>query len=1056
MNNRNYDGQDVFIPQYSVPEPGQLVEVRRRRWVVSDVQGDTSRQSTTNGQHLVTLASLDEDALGEDLQVIWQLEPGARVLERAGLPKVTGWDSVDRLEAFLDAVRWGAITNADRSFLQAPFRSGITIEDYQLDPLVRAIDMARVNLLIADDVGLGKTIEAGLVVQELLVRHRARSVFIVCPASLQIKWQVEMWDKFGLEFRIVDTAYIKQLRRERGIHANPWTSYPRLISSMDWMKSGEGLRLIKDVLPPHVTYPRKFDILIVDEAHNIAPATTLHYALESQRTQLIRTIAPHFEHRLFLSATPHNGYQESFTSLLELLDDQRFARTVMPNEKQLRRVMVRRLKTDIVDSDGNPIYPKRELIPLEVNYSEKEREIHDLLRCFMESRAESIRGTRSAYGTEFVHRLLKKRLFSSPRAFATTLAKYRESLENGNSRSYKNVMDEKILRRAIARAEEDYVDDERVEEAQHEAVEVANVLAVPLDSDQREMLNGLSAWAETAKNRIDAKAAAILTWLEANLKSDGEWNEKRVILFTEYRATLGWLEQLLTAHEFGGERLAILHGGVPPDDRERIKAAFQAHPDSSPVRILLATDAASEGIDLQNHCNYLIHIEIPWNPNVMEQRNGRIDRYGQKEPEVYIWHPVGTGFTANGDAMGVKVGRLDGDLEYLMRAVLKVEAIRQDLGSVGPVIAQQIEEAMLGRRTVLDTSGAEVRVARARKFVIAERKLQEKITRLHEKLMEAKTDFHLSSDHIARAVFVALDLAEKPALKPVSLPNSPEGSVFEVPVMPGSWGRATAGLEHPHTGKRRPITFDHHVAKGRDDVVLAHLNHRLVQMCLRLLREELWKLDDLKKLNRVAVKVIPDEELDNPAVVIWSRLVISGADQRLLHEEVTLSGGELKHAGFVRIPQIGRLEALLESAEPTEPTPGVFDILRTRFERQESAIRSSVEARSKDRLSVVENTLNRRKESEINDISSVLDELEKAIQAELEQAPQQLVLPGLEEAERFQIRRDLDALNARLARIPEERAAEAAVIKHRYSELTERTFPVAVEFLVPRSKSGGI
>lgn len=220
-----------YIWSRSVPDPGQLVEIRRRQWVVSDVQA-SALLSTGNGkQHLVTLGSLDEDSLGESLQVLWELEPGGRVLERAGLPKITGWDPTERLEAFLDAVQWGAATNADRSFLQSPFRSGITIEDYQLDPLVRAIDMARVNLLIADDVGLGKTIEAGLVIQELLVRHRARSVMIVCPATLQVKWWTEMQEKFGLEFRIVDTEYVKTLCRERGIHANPWTSFPRLISS---------------------------------------------------------------------------------------------------------------------------------------------------------------------------------------------------------------------------------------------------------------------------------------------------------------------------------------------------------------------------------------------------------------------------------------------------------------------------------------------------------------------------------------------------------------------------------------------------------------------------------------------------------------------------------------------------------------------------------------------------------------------------------------------------------------------------------------------------------
>ena len=259
----------------AVPEPGQLVEVRRRQWVVTDVSSGALSPASNGDQHLVGLSSLDEDSMGEEIQVVWQMEAGAQVLEKAGLPSITGWDSNDRLEAFLDAVRWGAVTNADRSFLQSPFRSGITIEDYQLDPLVRAVEMARVNLLIADDVGLGKTIEAGLVIQELLVRHRARTVFVVCPASLQVKWQTEMQEKFGLEFRIVDTEYVKRLRRERGIHVNPWTSYPRLITSMDWMKSGEGFRLLKDVLPPHITYPRKFDILVVDEAHNVAPASAL-------------------------------------------------------------------------------------------------------------------------------------------------------------------------------------------------------------------------------------------------------------------------------------------------------------------------------------------------------------------------------------------------------------------------------------------------------------------------------------------------------------------------------------------------------------------------------------------------------------------------------------------------------------------------------------------------------------------------------------------------------------------------------------------------------------
>ena len=140
--------------------------------------------------------------LGEQLEVIWEIEPGAHIIERAGLPAITGRDDTERLEAFLDAVRWGAATNADRGFLQAPFRSGVSIEDFQLDPLVRAIDMARANLLIADDVGLGKTIEACLLLREYLLRGLVRRVLILVPNALVSQWNEELLGKFHLEFTV--------------------------------------------------------------------------------------------------------------------------------------------------------------------------------------------------------------------------------------------------------------------------------------------------------------------------------------------------------------------------------------------------------------------------------------------------------------------------------------------------------------------------------------------------------------------------------------------------------------------------------------------------------------------------------------------------------------------------------------------------------------------------------------------------------------------------------------------------------------------------------------
>jgi len=1035
------------VSYLSAPEPGQLVEVRRRQWIVAEVDASQPLDIGSAIQHYVTLSSIDEDGLGETLEVIWEIEPGAHIIEKAGMPYANGFDDTAKLEAFLDAVRWGAATNADKGFLQAPYRSGVSIEDFQLDPLVRAIDMARANLLLADDVGLGKTIEAGLVIQELLLRHRARSVFIVCPASLQEKWRVEMLEKFGLEFKVVNTDYIRELRRNRGIHANPWTSFPRLITSMDWIKGGEALRLLREVIPVRASYPRKFDILVVDEAHNVAPAGSGRYALESQRTRLIKTISPHFQHHLFLTATPHNGYTESFTSLLELLDDQRFSKNILPDEKQLSQVMVRRLKTDLVDKDGKPLYPSRKLQALSIPYTKEERSIHRTLNSYCESREKTCQGS-GVTGTKFVNSLLKKRLFSSPAAFASTLEKHFDTLTSDRPKEKVNPLVDRILRKAILKAEEDYADDAQVEVAQEEAVEEATKRSAPLTEKESRLLNEMRHWAQRERNRTDSKAQTVIDWVEGNLKTDGEWNHRRVIFFTEYRTTHQWLHEILSTHGYGNERLEILHGGMDQDDREVVKAAFQTNPKDALVRILLATDAASEGIDLQNYCNCLIHLEIPYNPNVMEQRNGRVDRHGQKEKEVLIWHPVDGGDDAD-DPVG-------GHKDDIIRSLRKLEAMREDMGSVNPVIAPQMAGLIEGAINELDTREAEARSAKAKRFVRAERQLKERVAKLRERLDETQHDFHLTPERILQTVVVGLELAEKPPLKPVELVDTPGGTVFEMPALSGSWARCTEGLHHPYTDVIRPITFDHDVAKGRDDVVLVHLNHRLVQMCLRLMRAEVWAQDDVKKLHRVDVRSLPDNELDCLAVVVISRLVITGGNHHRLHEELTASGGYLNDKGFKRESKVGMIDGWLDRAVEAKPGDTKFAGISRTFEENEDSIRRAVEARSKERLRNLTNTLESRKEQEVKDITTVLGELARNIENELQKEGQLTeTMDMFSDDERTQVKRDFEALKARLARIPEEKEREIDAIQYRFADFTDRTFPVAVIFLVPESKLGG-
>ena len=1026
----------------AVPEAGQLVEVRRRQWIVADVIA-SKMEAGSDPQNLITLSSIDEDGLNEELQVIWEIEPGAHIIEKAGLPSITGIDDSKTLDAFLDAVRWGAATNADRNFLQAPFRSGVSFEDFQLDPLVRAIDMARVNLLIADDVGLGKTIEAGLVIQEMLLRHRARSVFIVCPASLQEKWRVEMEEKFGLEFKVVNTEYIKKLRRERGIHANPWDSFPRIIVSMDWVKSGEGLRAMRDILPTVPSYPRKFDLLVIDEAHNVAPAAGANYAMASFRTNFIRLISPHFQHRLFLTATPHNGYTESFTSLLELLDDQRFARNIKPEEKLLSQVMIRRLKSDLVDANNNPLYAKRVLNALPIHYTDEERSIHEKLNKYCESRVAARESGKSAVGGLFINQLLKKRLFSSPAAFASTLEKHFETLKNGPAKK-KEEFDDRILRKAIAQAEEDYENDGDVEIAQLDAIEEATKNSEPITDDQKVLLEDLRQWAQSAKNRDDSKAKAIVKWLNENLKdTKGNWNNRRVILFTEYRTTHQWMHHILTGEGFGGERLKLLHGGVDAEEREYIKAAFQESPDKSQVRILLATDAASEGIDLQNHCNCLIHLEIPYNPNVMEQRNGRIDRYGQREKEVLIWHPA-DGESKNGKSVG-------GHADDIIRSLRKLDLMRSDMGSVNPVIAPQMSNLIEGTIKEVNTKMAEARIAKAKPFIKAERDISARVEKLHTQLVETQEDFHLNPENILMAVKVGLALADKPPLAPATLEGAPDGTIFNMPALSGAWAKCIEGLPHPFSGNIRPITFDHAVAKGRSDVVLVHLNHRLVQMCLRLLRAQVWAQDDVKKLHRITVKSLPDSQVDGPAVLIVSRLVITGGNHHRLHEELTLSGGYLKDQSFKREEGVAKLDSWNNSSTPASIDGSQFDLLSKRFASQQESIFKAIEARSKERLTSLTKTLDNYKQKEVANIKSVLENLEKSIRAELKEESEPKQLNLFAEDERTQVTRDKAALEARLERIPQEIKMEVEAIERRYENFVERTFPVAIIFLVPQS-----
>ncbi|MFC4607115.1 DISARM system SNF2-like helicase DrmD [Streptomyces maoxianensis] len=1062
-----------------LPEEGKLVEVRGQSWVVARVEpsppdGEEAEDRARRSATLVHLQSVADGRFGDTLSVIWEVEPGRRVLPAGSLPDAsTGtYDSPNRLAAFLDAVRWSAVASADAKTLQAPFRSGVAVEPYQLEPVSRAVGAPRVNLLLADDVGLGKTIEAGLVVQELLLRGRARRTMVVCPAGLTLKWRDEMAEKFGLEFTIVDSEHCARLRRTHGTAANPFRVHPLTIVSLPWLRGPKAQRLLDEVIgapeeSSNGEQKRFFDLLVLDEAHHVAPAAPKQvYAVDSQQTKLIRRLVPHFEHRLFLSATPHNGYPESYTALLELIDDQRFARGVDPDKEALKDTVVRRLKSTVTNADGTPRFRTRKTFELSVDYTPQEREIHQLLGSFAELRRKKLtpqaRGGRRA--ADLVTLLLKKRLFSSPAAFLHTVQVYLSHLDDtGPARSRAAAADVPEWLEEFADLVAD-LDDTGLVDAEDDALTRSTSLTPAEDGQELDLLQEMERWALTHEAAPDSKADALINTLKAICRPDGKlWTNNRVVIFTEYRDTQEWLHDLLRQEELtDGGRVERLHGGLNTEERERIRLGFQADPSrpEGKVRILLATDAAGEGIDLQNHCHRLINYDIPFNPNKLEQRIGRIDRWGQKnDPE--ITHFIGSGWQQ------AQAGSYEADLEFLSRVAKKVARMEHDLGSVNAVLADAVQRRMTGDTAPVDIENAKPRPIKGRRTggeVAPEQNVTAQTKKLADQYEETVSSLGLTPANVKRVVDTALALDHQPPLLPAYGQDFEPGDLFDVQPLSGSWERATRGLAHKlRDGEQRPLTFSPAVAAhGGDDVVLAHLKHPLVALSTRLLTAAVWNAD-LVDLSRVTAVVSYDPAVTTTLVSAYARYVLVGADGTRLHEEVLYAGGWFGNTGrFRRWESVGEQGKVLSHAltEGTEAAPHLRQELTEAWPKLRDPLYRSLEARSSELGRQLEGRLADRRAEEERRITATLDRFEATLRAKLKEEGdgdgEQLALLSTHELtghERRQFEDDRRRWQDRLDGLPAERERELAAIAARYREPRSHLFPAAVVFVVPAKEA---
>ena len=909
------------------PEKGQLVYVRSRRWLVEDVV-----PSATPGQSaLVTLACADDDAQGQSLEVFWDYELDRRILEDEGWQDLAskGFDPPRQFGAFLHTLRWGCVTATDPNLFQAPFRAGIKIDAYQMEPLRKALRLPRVNLFIADDTGLGKTIEAGLIARELLLRKKAKTIVVATPPSVIEQWQGELEERFGLVFEILDRAYLTKMRRERGFGVNPWRTHSRFLVSHNLLIDSAYTDPMCEWLGPMLPG----SLLILDEAHHAAPSSGGRYGIETKFTRAVRDLSGRFEHRLFLSATPHNGHSNSFSTLLELLDPYRFTRGVkVRGAKALDAVMVRRLKEDIRSVQGG--FPKRDVVRIDIDGLPDDAPELALSRLLDEYRtareerfASTTRRAQAAAGLLVVG--LQQRLLSSIEAFArslrvhrATVARHWDKERSAAADSAKTGTGDLALLTTAPDADDERsewtADELEAEEtAQVETVTTAaeaesprDVAAERLWRREQALLDQMQEIAEQTRHLPDARTRQLIDWLREhlcpNLPSFGKrssgapapWNNRRVLIFTENREGTkrylkSVLEQAIERTERADDRIAVIDGLTRGKDRKEIQRRFNTDPANDPLRILLATDAAREGLNFQAHCTDLFHFDLPWNPGRIEQRNGRIDRKLQPADAVRCHYFV----------LPQRVE--DRVLEVLVR---KTETIKRELGSLSKVIDDDIERRLgqgIQHRDVdrLAREIAEADLDAEKKRVTEEEldsardrqeELKTQIARCQSLLEASRAWTGFEAAPFREALSCSLELLGSEPLTQVT--DEAGHRVWTFPPLDSragtdpSWAATLDTLRTPRRPTQkladwrreapiRPVVFED-AGVLTDDTVHLHLEQRVAQRLLARFRSQGFIHHDL---SRACLAQSADSI---PRVILLGRLSLYGQRAERLHEEL--------------------------------------------------------------------------------------------------------------------------------------------------------------------------
>ena len=577
--------------QSAIPTPGARVIVRDAEWIVR-------RVDHAPGGFQIVCDGVSELVRGREAVYLTALEPNIQVLDPVDTQLVpdTSAQFADSILYMESQLRQAVPNNAQ---IHVAHTAAMDLVPYQLDPARLALEQPRQRILIADAVGLGKTLEAGILVSELIARGRGRRILVLAVKSMLTQFQKEFWNRFTIPLTRLDSIGIQRVRSRIPANHNPFYYYDKAIISIDTLKQDAEYRTYLE--------QAEWDIIVIDEAHNVADRGS-----GSLRSRLAKLLSRRSDTLIMLSATPHDGKARSFASLVNMLDATAIADPDNYSRDDFRPgLVIRRFKKD-VQEQVREAFRDREVFTRRFPASVAEETAYDALLAVPVTGARHNIANRDLFTVT-----LEKALFSSPAACIETV-------------------DQRIARREREIA--------NGEDASPRQAEIA-------------ALRGLHEALERITPSEYAKYQALLTAIRGGQPFD--WNPSdpadRLVIFTERIATLNWLKTRLAEDlKLKPRQVEILHGSMSDVEQQRIVEDFGNT--QRPVRLLICSDVASEGINLHYQCHRLIHFDMPWSLMVFQQRNGRVDRYGQiATPQIAYLVTESSNETIRGDTRILEV-----------------------------------------------------------------------------------------------------------------------------------------------------------------------------------------------------------------------------------------------------------------------------------------------------------------------------------------------------------------------------------------------------------------